>query len=88
MRVVCPPSPPVDKVRGFVVFCRAPLSAMPDETQDRPMPNDDAGRAPLKAKKRGLISAIAPRLQELRTKARFWIADQLEDRVLRDAGEK
>ncbi len=40
------------------------------------------------AKKRGLISAIAPLLQELRTKARFWIADRLEDRVLRDAGEK
>lgn len=40
------------------------------------------------AKKRGLISAIAPLLQELRAKARFWIADRLEDRVLRDARVK
>ncbi len=40
------------------------------------------------AKKRGLISAITPLLQELRIKARFWIAGRLEDRVLRDAGEK
>lgn len=40
------------------------------------------------AKKRGLISAIGPLLQELRTKSRFWIADRLEDRVLRDVGEK
>ena len=40
------------------------------------------------AKKRGLIPAITPLLQELRTKARFWIADRLEERVLRDAGEK
>lgn len=40
------------------------------------------------AKKRGLISTISPLLQELRTQARFWIADRLADRVLCEAGEK
>jgi uncharacterized protein len=42
----------------------------------------------VKAKKRGLIPEIAPSIQELKTKARFWISDHLEERVLRDAGEK
>lgn len=42
----------------------------------------------VEAKKQGLISVIGTVLRELRTKARFWISDHLEDRVLRDAGEK
>lgn len=39
------------------------------------------------ARKREMIPAIEPLLQELRTKARFWLSDRLEARVLRDAGE-
>lgn len=39
------------------------------------------------AKKRGLIPSLAPLIDELRTKARFWITDRLAERVLRDAGE-
>lgn len=42
----------------------------------------------VEAKKRGLILEIAPVIQELKTKARFWISDHLEERVLRDAGER
>lgn len=41
-----------------------------------------------RAKQQGLLPAIEPLLQELRTKARFWISNQLEERVLRDAGER
>lgn len=40
------------------------------------------------AKKRGLISKVAPLIQELRNKARFWIAESLEDRILRQTGER
>lgn len=40
------------------------------------------------AKKEGLISAIEPLMDELRTKARFWISDRLRLRVLREAGER
>ena len=39
------------------------------------------------AKKRGLIPAIAPLLDELRQKARFWLTPGLIEQVLRDAGE-
>lgn len=39
------------------------------------------------AKKQGLIQAVAPLLDELRTKARFWLTDHLRSRVLREAGE-
>lgn len=41
----------------------------------------------VQARQQGIIPAIQPLLQELRTKARFWISDALEVRVLRDAGE-
>ena len=44
--------------------------------------------AEMEAKQQGLILEIAPALLELRSKARFWISDHLEDRILRDAGEK
>lgn len=40
------------------------------------------------AKKSGYIAAIGPLLQQLRSQARFWISDRLEDRILRDAGER
>ena len=40
----------------------------------------------LKAKKRGLITAVAPLLQELRYKS-FWINDSLYNEALRLAGE-
>lgn len=39
------------------------------------------------AKRQGLITAVRPILHELRTNARFWIAEALEERVLRDCGE-
>lgn len=39
------------------------------------------------AKRQGLIPNVRPMLHELRTKARFWIREDLEDRVLRDCGE-
>jgi uncharacterized protein len=39
------------------------------------------------AKDRGLISAIAPLLDQLQTSARFWISSTLRTRVLTDAGE-
>jgi uncharacterized protein len=39
------------------------------------------------AKQRGLIAAIKPLLLELRHKARFWISQSLEARILHDAGE-
>lgn len=42
----------------------------------------------VEAKKRGLIPVIETVLRELRAKARFWISDHLEARVLRDAGER
>lgn len=40
------------------------------------------------AKKRGLIAKVAPLMQDLRSKAHFWIADHLEDRILRQTGER
>lgn len=39
------------------------------------------------AKRRGLITQIKPLLQDLRHKARFWITERLEAKILRDAGE-
>ena len=39
------------------------------------------------AKQRGLITQIKPLLQDLRHKARFWISERLEAKILRDAGE-
>jgi predicted nucleic acid-binding protein len=39
------------------------------------------------AKSQGIISEIKPLLNQLRTKARFWISEALEARILRDAGE-
>jgi predicted nucleic acid-binding protein len=41
----------------------------------------------IEAKRQGLIQAIRPLLDALRAKARFWIADSLTERVLRDAEE-
>lgn len=39
------------------------------------------------AKELGLIPAIAPLLDDLRTKARFWLAPRVAEEVLRDVGE-
>jgi predicted nucleic acid-binding protein len=39
------------------------------------------------AKQRCLIPAVAPLLNELRTKARFWLTQELVQQVLRDVGE-
>ena len=39
------------------------------------------------ARRQNLIPAITPILDDLRSKARFWIAGSLAKRVLRDAGE-
>lgn len=39
------------------------------------------------AKDMGLIPAIAPLLDDLRAKSRFWLTRKLVERVLRDAGE-
>ena len=39
------------------------------------------------AKARGLITALAPALHQLRTQARFWISPQLERELLQQAGE-
>jgi uncharacterized protein len=39
------------------------------------------------AKQRGLIAQIKPLLRDLRQKARFWITERLEAKILRDAGE-
>lgn len=39
------------------------------------------------AKRRGLIAFIEPLLRDLRINARFWISDQLAERVLRSVGE-
>lgn len=39
------------------------------------------------AKDRGLIPAIAPLLDQLQSKARFWISSSLRTHVLQDAGE-
>ncbi|MCX6630457.1 MAG: DUF3368 domain-containing protein [Candidatus Solibacter sp.] len=41
----------------------------------------------IEAKRQGLIQAIRPLLDALRARARFWIADSLAERVLRDAEE-
>ncbi|MDZ4286982.1 MAG: DUF3368 domain-containing protein [Prosthecobacter sp.] len=41
-----------------------------------------------RAKQRGLFPAIEPVLDDLRTKARFWISDRLAEHVLRSAGER
>jgi predicted nucleic acid-binding protein len=41
----------------------------------------------IEAKRQGLIKAIRPLLDALRTKARFWIADSLAERVLCDSEE-
>jgi len=41
----------------------------------------------IEAKRQGLIRTIRPLLDALRVKARFWIADSLAERVLRDAEE-
>jgi len=40
------------------------------------------------AKDLGLVTALAPLLEELRTKARFWLSRQLIDGILRDVGER
>jgi hypothetical protein len=40
------------------------------------------------AKRKGLLSDVATVIRELREKASFWISDELEARVLRDAGEE
>jgi predicted nucleic acid-binding protein len=40
------------------------------------------------AKRKGLLSDVAPLILELREKASFWISAELEARVLRDAGEE
>lgn len=39
------------------------------------------------AKSQGRLSALAPVLHELRTRARFWISPQLERTILLEAGE-
>ena len=39
------------------------------------------------AKQRGLIDMVKPLIQDLRLKARFWISEPLEARVLRAVGE-
>lgn len=39
------------------------------------------------AKRKGLLSSVAPLIRELREHASFWISAELEARVLRDAGE-
>lgn len=41
----------------------------------------------VQARRQGIIPAIRPLLQKLRTQARFWISEALETRVLHDAGE-
>ena len=41
----------------------------------------------IRAKKKNLIPAVRPILQDLRTVSRFWISTDLEDRVLRELGE-
>lgn len=41
----------------------------------------------VQAKTQGIIPSIKPLLQELRTKARFWISEAFEARVLRVAAE-
>ena len=39
------------------------------------------------AKQQGIIHALAPLIEDLRTHARFWIADPLRIHILRQAGE-
>jgi uncharacterized protein len=39
------------------------------------------------AKRQGLLGSVTPVIRELREKASFWISEELEARVLRDAGE-
>src|SRR5690606_14449212 len=41
----------------------------------------------IEARKLRLISELAPVLRDLRSKARFWISDQVETKVLALAGE-
>lgn len=41
----------------------------------------------VEAKERAMIDTIAPLVEALRSRARFWIASDLEQRVLEDAGE-
>ncbi len=41
----------------------------------------------VQARRQGILPAIRPLIEELRIKARFWISDALEKRVLSDAGE-
>ncbi|WP_395741957.1 DUF3368 domain-containing protein [Prosthecobacter sp.] len=41
----------------------------------------------VEARRRGILPAVRPLVEELRLKARFWISDALAERVFRDAGE-
>ena len=41
----------------------------------------------VEAKARGLVDEVAPLIEELRARARFWISAELESKVLKDAGE-
>jgi len=41
----------------------------------------------VEAKRRGWVDSVSPLLQVLRQKARFWISRELEEAVLKDAGE-
>lgn len=41
----------------------------------------------VQARRQGILPAVRPLMQELRSKARFWISDALEERILSDAGE-
>jgi hypothetical protein len=41
----------------------------------------------LRAKREGRIAALKPEIEALRTRARFFISNRLEDQVLRNAGE-
>lgn len=41
----------------------------------------------VEAKARGLVEAVAPLIEELRARARFWISADLESKILKDADE-
>lgn len=41
----------------------------------------------VEAKARGLVDAVAPLIEELRARARFWISADLESKILKDADE-
>jgi predicted nucleic acid-binding protein len=41
----------------------------------------------VQARRQGILTALRPLIGELRSRARFWISDALEMRVLSDAGE-